>query len=40
MDRLGLGYVVLREANPRLIYVALTGYVAATVLTRCSPDTT
>jgi crotonobetainyl-CoA:carnitine CoA-transferase CaiB-like acyl-CoA transferase len=26
MDRLGLGYDVLKEANPRLIYVALTGY--------------
>src|SRR5580698_9448589 len=26
MDRLGLGYEVLREVNPRLIYVALTGY--------------
>ncbi|HLX44480.1 MAG TPA: CoA transferase [Bryobacteraceae bacterium] len=26
MDRLGLGYEVLREANPRLIYAALTGY--------------
>jgi alpha-methylacyl-CoA racemase len=26
MERLGLGYEVLREANPRLIYVALTGY--------------
>lgn len=26
MDRLGLGYRVLREANARLIYVALTGY--------------
>ena len=26
MDRLGLGYDVLREVNPRLIYVALTGY--------------
>lgn len=26
MERLGLGYEVLCEANPRLIYVALTGY--------------
>jgi crotonobetainyl-CoA:carnitine CoA-transferase CaiB-like acyl-CoA transferase len=26
MERLGLGYEVLREINPRLIYVALTGY--------------
>ncbi len=26
MARLGLGYEVLREANPRLIYCALTGY--------------
>src|SRR5580692_1948236 len=26
MDRLGLGYDVLCELNPRLIYVALTGY--------------
>jgi len=26
MERLGLGYDVLREINPRLIYVALTGY--------------
>jgi crotonobetainyl-CoA:carnitine CoA-transferase CaiB-like acyl-CoA transferase len=26
MDRLGLGFKVLREANLRLIYVALTGY--------------
>jgi crotonobetainyl-CoA:carnitine CoA-transferase CaiB-like acyl-CoA transferase len=26
MDRLGLGYEVLREANPRVIYAALTGY--------------
>jgi alpha-methylacyl-CoA racemase len=26
MDRLGLGYDVLRELNPRLIYVSLTGY--------------
>jgi crotonobetainyl-CoA:carnitine CoA-transferase CaiB-like acyl-CoA transferase len=26
MDRLGLGYDALKEANPRLIYVALTGY--------------
>jgi crotonobetainyl-CoA:carnitine CoA-transferase CaiB-like acyl-CoA transferase len=26
MDRLGLGYEVLRDVNPRLIYVALTGY--------------
>ncbi|HEV1283657.1 MAG TPA: CaiB/BaiF CoA-transferase family protein [Bryobacteraceae bacterium] len=26
MERLGLGYDVLREANPRLIYVAMTGY--------------
>ncbi len=26
MDRLGLGYDVLREVNPRLIYCALTGF--------------
>jgi crotonobetainyl-CoA:carnitine CoA-transferase CaiB-like acyl-CoA transferase len=26
MDRLGLGYEALRDRNPRLIYVALTGY--------------
>lgn len=26
MERLGLGYEILRETNPRLIYVALTGY--------------
>jgi alpha-methylacyl-CoA racemase len=26
MDRLGLGYATLHAANPRLIYVALTGY--------------
>ncbi|MDP9241430.1 MAG: CoA transferase [Actinomycetota bacterium] len=26
MDRLGLGYDVLREANPGLVYVAITGY--------------
>jgi alpha-methylacyl-CoA racemase len=26
MDRLGIGYDVLRAANPALIYVALTGY--------------
>jgi crotonobetainyl-CoA:carnitine CoA-transferase CaiB-like acyl-CoA transferase len=26
MERLGLGYDILREVNPRLIYVALTGY--------------
>ncbi len=26
MNRLGLGYEVLRAANPRLIYVALSGY--------------
>lgn len=26
MDRLGLGYAVQYETNPRLIYVALTGY--------------
>ena len=26
MDRLGLGYSALRDVNPRLIYVALTGY--------------
>ena len=26
MARLGLGYEALRDANPRLIYVALTGY--------------
>jgi len=26
MDRLGLGYEVLRQSNPRLIYCALSGY--------------
>src|SRR5258706_9117814 len=26
MDRLGLGWEVLREKNPKVIYVALTGY--------------
>lgn len=26
MDRLGLGYDVLREVNPRLVYCAITGY--------------
>src|SRR5690606_28739084 len=26
MERLGLGYEALREANPRLIYCSLTGY--------------
>ena len=26
MDRLGIGFEVLREKNPRLIYAALTGY--------------
>ncbi len=26
MDRLGLGYDVLREVNPRLVYTALSGY--------------
>ena len=26
MDRLGLGYAVLKERNPRLIYCAMTGY--------------
>jgi crotonobetainyl-CoA:carnitine CoA-transferase CaiB-like acyl-CoA transferase len=26
MERLGLGYEVLRDVNPRLIYLALTGY--------------
>lgn len=29
MDRLGLGYAVLREANPGLIYCALSGYGAS-----------
>src|SRR5580658_664492 len=32
MDRLGLGYENLREVNPRLIYVALTGYGPDTLL--------
>ena len=32
MDRLGLGYAVLRAENPRLIYVALTGYGANSLL--------
>ncbi|HTB10554.1 MAG TPA: CaiB/BaiF CoA-transferase family protein [Bryobacteraceae bacterium] len=32
MDRLGLGYEKLHEANPRLIYVALTGYGPDTLL--------
>ena len=26
MDRLGVGYRALREVNPRLVYVAITGY--------------
>jgi alpha-methylacyl-CoA racemase len=26
MDRLGIGYEALRDVNPRLIYVAITGY--------------
>ncbi|MBI5928389.1 MAG: CoA transferase [Chloroflexi bacterium] len=26
MDRLGVGYAALKEANPRLIYCAITGY--------------
>jgi alpha-methylacyl-CoA racemase len=26
MDRLGLGYPVLREVNPRLVYAAISGY--------------
>lgn len=26
MDRLGCGYAVLKEGNPRLVYAALTGY--------------
>jgi len=26
MDRLGVGYMVLKERNPRLIYCAITGY--------------
>jgi len=32
MDRLGLGYENLRQTNPRLIYVALTGYGPDTLL--------
>lgn len=32
MDRLGLGYRVLSAENPRLIYVALTGYGAHSLL--------
>ena len=26
MDRLGVGFEVLRELNPRLVYCAITGY--------------
>ena len=26
MDRLGVGWDVLREANPSLVYCAITGY--------------
>lgn len=26
MDKLGVGYEALKAANPRLIYVAITGY--------------
>ena len=26
LDKLGVGYAALREANPRLVYCAITGY--------------
>ncbi len=34
MERLGLGYVTLREINPRLIYCSLSGYGASSPMAR------